>query len=95
MFVEARSADSDLAVRGREAVLGATGLDPALVVVLAAGTMPRTSSGKIRRGDTLKRWLDRTLMPPKKVTPWMLAGEVARGTLAHWSRALVPRLSRR
>ncbi|HET7296086.1 MAG TPA: AMP-binding protein, partial [Gemmatimonadales bacterium] len=90
VFVEARNpAEPDLAMRCRDAVLGGTGLDPALVVVLAGGALPRTSSGKIRRGETLRRWLEGTLAPPEKVAPWMLAGEMAERALAHYRRALV------
>ena len=88
VFVEARRHDPGLADRCRDAVLEATGLDPGLVVVLAPGTLPRTSSGKIRRGETLRLWLSGSLTPPERVTPWLLAGELAKGTLAHWRRSL-------
>jgi len=91
VFVEARDPGPDLARRCQEAILGTTGLDPALVVVLTPGTLPRTSSGKIRRGETLRRWLAATLTPPEKVTPSMLAGELGKETLAHGRRALAPR----
>ena len=84
VFVEAPDAGPDLATRCREAVLAATGLDPGLVVVLVASTLLRTSSGKIRRGEVLRRWLDGTLVPGEKVAAWMLAGELATGALAHW-----------
>lgn len=84
VFVEARSGVEGLADRCREAVLEATGLQPDLVVLLEPGTLPRTSSGKIRRGEALRRWLAEELVPPDKVTPWHLAGALARGTLAHW-----------
>jgi acyl-CoA synthetase (AMP-forming)/AMP-acid ligase II len=87
VFVEARRGEADLAERCREAVLGATGLDPALVVVLPFGALPRTSSGKIRRGETLKRWLDRTLTSTDKITPGMLAGDLAERMLAYWHGA--------
>ncbi len=40
----------DLAVQAREAVIGATGLIPDRVVVLEIGRLPRTTSGKIKRG---------------------------------------------
>ncbi len=95
VFAEAPGTGPDRAMRCRDAVLGACGLDPALVVVLPPGTLPRTSSGKIRRGETMKRWLDRTLLPAEKVRPEMLAGELAEATLAHWRPALAPRVSGR
>jgi acyl-CoA synthetase (AMP-forming)/AMP-acid ligase II len=46
-----------LPVACREAVLGATGLAVDRVVTLAPGTLPRTSSGKLRRGEALRRYL--------------------------------------
>lgn len=85
LFVEAREPDPALAERCRKAVLAATGLDPSLVVVLEPGTLPRTSSGKIRRGETLRRWAAGELLPPQKVTPWMLAGALARSAIGYWT----------
>jgi fatty-acyl-CoA synthase len=86
LFVETRFEHPTLAARCREAVVCATGLDPGLVVLLAPGILPRTSSGKIRRAETLRRWLAGTLTAPDTVAPWMLAGQLAEGTLSHWSR---------
>lgn len=68
----------------RQAVLGATGLRPEAVHLLPPGTLPRTSSGKLRRGETLKRHLAGTLTPPKPVTPWLITGAMARSA---WSFA--------
>ncbi|HET9211052.1 MAG TPA: fatty acyl-AMP ligase [Thermoanaerobaculia bacterium] len=66
----------------REAVLGATSLSPDRVVVLAPGTLPRTSSGKLRRGETLRLYLAGELTPPAPATPLRLAGAMARSSLA-------------
>ena len=41
----------------REAVLARVGIDAATVAVLPPGALPRTSSGKLRRGEALRRWL--------------------------------------
>ena len=41
----------------RTAVLAAVGVEPARVAVVAAGSLPRTSSGKLRRREALRRWL--------------------------------------
>lgn len=46
-----------------------TGLDAVLVVVIVPRTLSRTSSGKVRRGDTLRRWRGGTLLAPEEVTP--------------------------
>ena len=67
----------------REAVLGATQLSPDRVVVLAPGTLPRTSSGKLRRGQALRLYLAGELAPPDPVTPLRLAGTMARSSLAY------------
>ena len=45
-----------------------TGILPAHVELLAPGTLPRTSSGKLRRREALTQWLTGQLSPPKKVT---------------------------
>ncbi|MFL6195715.1 MAG: fatty acyl-AMP ligase [Thermoanaerobaculia bacterium] len=67
----------------REAVLGATGLAVDRVVTLAPGTLPRTSSGKLRRGETLRLHLADELTPPEPVTPLRIAGAMARSSLAY------------
>ena len=84
VFVEHRKDPTeDLTERCRTAIRGATGLDPDLVVALPPGTLPRTSSGKIRRAEALRRWKLEQLHPPAAVTPWFLAGALARST---WTR---------
>ncbi len=85
VFVEVRpDAPSDVSAACQRAVLAATGLSPSAIVPLAPGTLPRTSSGKIRRAEALARWLRGELTPPERVTPWLLAGALFKGTLAHW-----------
>ncbi len=73
-----------LRARAREAVLARVGLAVDAVEVLAPGTLPRTSSGKIRRGEAMKRHLAGTLTPPAPVGPLRLAGALVRSRLAHW-----------
>ncbi len=68
--------------RSRLAVRAATGLEPDDVAVLAPGTLPRTSSGKLRRRESLARWLDGSLGPPDRVSPLTLAGALLRSSLA-------------
>lgn len=74
----------------REAVLGATGLAVDEIAVLEPGTLPRTSSGKLRRQEALRLHLAGELRPPGRVTPLRLAGAVARSGLAYarlrWGR---------
>ncbi|MCB9760837.1 MAG: fatty acyl-AMP ligase [Alphaproteobacteria bacterium] len=64
------------------AVREATGLNCDAVFVLAPGTLPRTSSGKIRRQETLRRYLAGELSAPESVGALKLAGMMARSALA-------------
>jgi len=75
-------ASADLADRVRAHVTEASGLVPGLVVVLEPGTLPRTSSGKLRRGEALRRYQAGTLAPPDRVTVWRLAAEMVRSRVA-------------
>ena len=83
VFAEAREPRPTLADEIEQAVRAATGVDPHVVLVLEPGTLPRTSSGKLRRGEALRRWLDGALTPPAPVTPWLLAGALARSALGY------------
>ncbi|HEX5760533.1 MAG TPA: fatty acyl-AMP ligase [Thermoanaerobaculia bacterium] len=67
----------------RAAALRATGLAADEVVVLPPGTLPRTSSGKLRRGEALRLHLAGELAPPAPVTPLRLATAVARSRWAY------------
>jgi acyl-CoA synthetase (AMP-forming)/AMP-acid ligase II len=74
--------DAD-SVRAR--VLEGTGIRPHTVALLAPGTLPRTSSGKLRRGEALRQWRSGTLRPPRKVTALHLA-RAAAGSIAAFAR---------
>ena len=67
----------------RKAVLERTGVRPHTVVLLPPGTLPRTSSGKMRRGEALRRYLAGELGPPRRVTALAVAREMARSALAY------------
>jgi acyl-CoA synthetase (AMP-forming)/AMP-acid ligase II len=95
LFVErARDAtEADLAALPdlcRASVLGVTGLAVDRVVVLEPGTLPRTSSGKLRRQETLRLYLSDDLKPPAPVTPLRMAKAMARSGMAYarlrWTR---------
>ncbi len=73
-----------LRARAREAVLTRVGLAVDTVEVLAPGTLPRTSSGKIRRGEAMKRYLTGTLTPPSPTGPLHLVGALVRSRMAQW-----------
>ena len=68
-----------------------TGILPAHVELLAPGTLPRTSSGKLRRREALTQWLAGQLAPPKKVTAARLLAQAANGELLHARAALARR----
>jgi len=73
------SADAEW-IRGR--VLERTGIRPLAVHLLAPGTLPRTSSGKLRRGEALRQLQADELRPPDRVTLFHVAKETARSLLA-------------
>jgi acyl-CoA synthetase (AMP-forming)/AMP-acid ligase II len=74
------AAELEEAVRG--AVLERTGVRPHSVELLAPGTLPRTSSGKMRRGEALRRYLAGALDAPGRVGGLALLREMARSALA-------------
>lgn len=78
----------------RKAVLSATGLACDEVVILPPGTLPRTSSGKIRRQESLHRYRAGALRAPEPVNLWRVARSMGRSSvafartrLAHWRRS--------
>jgi acyl-CoA synthetase (AMP-forming)/AMP-acid ligase II len=74
-------AGGDLAERIRAAVLEKTRIRPCQVEVLAPGTLPRTSSGKLRRAEALRQFSTGQLAAPKRLTPLRFAAELARSAL--------------
>ncbi|MCY1040039.1 fatty acyl-AMP ligase [Corallococcus sp. bb12-1] len=66
----------------RSAVVTATGVQPHTVRILEPGTLPRTSSGKLRRGEALRRYLAGELTAPKKMGAVGIAVEMAKSALA-------------
>lgn len=74
----------------RERVLSGTGIRPHEVRLLAPGTLPRTSSGKLRRGEALRRYVAGELEPPQKVTAVTIAGAVAQSLFGYAKAKLDP-----
>jgi fatty-acyl-CoA synthase len=77
--------ESDLASTITERIVAGLSLRPYLVQVLEPGTLPRTSSGKFRRGDALRMFLAGELVPPEKVTALKLFVELGKSQIA-WGR---------
>jgi fatty-acyl-CoA synthase len=57
----------------------------------ARGTLPRTSSGKLRRREALTQWQTGQLTRPKKVTAARLLVHAANGEILHARAALARR----
>lgn len=69
----------------RQRLEEATGAQPAAVVLLPAGALPRTLSGRLRRVEAVRRWQAGLLTPARAVNPVRLAYQAARSQLA-WAR---------
>jgi acyl-coenzyme A synthetase/AMP-(fatty) acid ligase len=74
---------ADLEERIRKAVLDGTGVRAHTVKILEPGTLPRTSSGKMRRREALRRFLAAELRPPQPVNVVRLAGRLVQSALAY------------
>ncbi|OBI69443.1 fatty acyl-AMP ligase [Mycobacterium sp. E796] len=81
----------DVAVRVQQH----TGILPAHVELLEPGTLPRTSSGKLRRREALTQWQTGRLSAPKKVTAARLLVHAANGEVLHARAALARRKKNR
>ncbi len=66
-------------------ILKALSLNVHDVVLLPSGTLPRTSSGKMRRSDALQQYLQGTLAPPDAVNAVTLLQGLGKSQLA-WAR---------
>jgi acyl-CoA synthetase (AMP-forming)/AMP-acid ligase II len=71
------------------AVLEATGIKPHTVELLVPGTLPRTSSGKLRRGLALRGYLEGSLVGPGKVNAITMTKELAKSAVG-FAKALLP-----
>jgi fatty-acyl-CoA synthase len=80
--------DAELAADIGARVLHGIGLTPRAVDVLRPGTLPRTSSGKLRRAAALQAFAAGELVPPTDPTALRLLGEVAKSQLAWMRRRL-------
>ena len=87
---ESRVAHETLAALAAQEIRGATGLNPEQVVILRPGTLPRTSSGKIRRAEARRRWLAGELTAPAKASSRVMLKETVLG-LANQLGALINR----
>ena len=77
------AAESALGEQIRARVLERTGVRAHSVHLLAPGTLPRTSSGKLRRGEALRQLQDGSLAAPRAVTVLGIGIETARSLAAY------------
>jgi len=84
LLVEAlEESPEDLEAQVRAAVAARTQVTPGEVVLLAPGTLPRTSSGKLRRREALRQYLAGTLSPPRPVNALTVGAELARSAAGY------------
>ena len=81
--------EASLESRIRTAVLERTGIRAHTVRLVAPGTLPRTSSGKLRRAEALRRFLADELTAPAPVNTARLAVEMARSA---WALVRTPKV---
>lgn len=81
LLVETEGDTGGLEERVRGRVAEATGIRPHTVALLAPGTLPRTSSGKLRRAEAARLFLSGELAAPGPVRPWGVAAAMVRGEL--------------
>jgi acyl-CoA synthetase (AMP-forming)/AMP-acid ligase II len=83
LLVETTSdAPPDLAGDVTKRVWERTGILASHVELLAPGTLPRTSSGKLRRRESAKQWQAGALTAPKKVSVMRLMWYAAKGQVS-------------
>jgi len=75
--------DEGLSEAVRRAVLERTGVRAHTVSILAPGTLPRTSSGKMRRAEALRRYHSGALRPPARVSALSMTRHLLRSGLAY------------
>ncbi|HTP51170.1 MAG TPA: fatty acyl-AMP ligase [Anaeromyxobacteraceae bacterium] len=75
--------DEGLAEAVRRAVLERTGVRAHTISMLAPGTLPRTSSGKMRRAEALRRYHSGALRPPARVSALSMTRHLLRSGLAY------------
>jgi fatty-acyl-CoA synthase len=81
--------DQDISADINERLLATTGIRPQRVVLLTPGTLPRTSSGKLRRAEALTRYRAGTLSPPQRVNVVSMSRAMVGSTVSYlraWMR---------
>ena len=77
--------EDEIAAEIRQKVVAGIGLTPYHVQILDPDTLPRTSSGKLRRSDALRMFLAGELAPAEKMGAFKLLREIGKSQVA-WGR---------
>jgi fatty-acyl-CoA synthase len=80
-----KRAEAEVVAEVGHRLLKGLSLKPRDVELLDPGTLPRTSSGKLRRSEALRQFLAGELVPPEKVNALKLLFEVGKSQLA-WAK---------
>lgn len=80
--------EDELARRAAGRISRRTGLVAHQIVILSPGTLPRTSSGKIRRSQARELFLEDGLSPPERVTPLRMMGMMVRSGWSYLRRRI-------
>ena len=72
----------------KQRIQAQTGLRVQSLALVEAGTLPRTSSGKIRRAETRRLFEARALTAPDSVGMGLVVRENVRGAMHHTMRQL-------
>ncbi len=77
--------DEEIAAEIKNRILAGLSLTPYHIEILEQGTLPRTSSGKLRRNEAMRQFLAGELTPPEKVTTIKILKELGKSQLA-WAK---------
>lgn len=86
--VEGRNGRAALAARASEHIARQLGLPPDRVELVPPGAIPKTSSGKLRRAETKRRWLEGALGAGRRPLWWQVARMATAGAAARTGRTL-------
>jgi acyl-CoA synthetase (AMP-forming)/AMP-acid ligase II len=77
--------DEKIASEIKERIISGISLTPYHIEILAPGTLPRTSSGKMRRADALRMFQTGELIPPERMNTLKVFKEIGKSQIA-WGR---------
>ncbi len=83
--IRSRRPEAETLAEIKSRILAGLSLIPYHIDLLEPGTLPRTSSGKLRRSEALRQFLAGELTPPEKVNAFKLLLQVGKSQLA-WNR---------